>query len=123
MPRAKWEQLPDDPEKQLAHIEKILRQSSSKKVESVLEGYLPRRDLHFRSTTWWEEVNLPSILFTVAVAIQTRGELAEAPCYSCESDKCGPFPKCIRLPSEQSGRCANCIYLRAFCSHGDQGIL
>ena len=51
MPRAKWEQLPDDPEKRLAHIEKILRQSSSKKVESVLEGYLLRRELDFRSTT------------------------------------------------------------------------
>ena len=123
MPRAKWEQLPDDPEKQLAHIEKILRQSSSKKVESVLEGYLPRHDLRFRSTTWWEEIDLPSILFKLAVAIQTRGELAEAPCRSCESDKRAPFPTCIRLPSEQLGRCANCIYLRAFCSHGEQGIL
>lgn len=123
MPRAKWEKLSDDPEKHLAHVEKMLRQSSSKKVESVLEGSLPRRALHFRSMTWREEVDLQSILFTLAVAIQTRGELAEAPCYSCESDKRAPFPKCIRLPSEQLGRCANCIYLRGFCSHGDQGII
>jgi hypothetical protein len=123
MPRANWKRLPDDPEKQPAYIDKILGYSKNEKVLSVLNGYPSLRGLHFRPTNFRDDIDLRSIVFAVAVAIQLRGVVAEAPCDCCKSDERVPFSECIRIPSAQLGRCANCIYLRAFCSHGDHGKL
>lgn len=118
MPRATWKKLPVDPEKHPSYVEKILATSASNAVVDKLSNHARRRDLLFRSDNYRTDVDLTSHISKLAAAVQTPGEVSEGRCSRCAGEGC-PFTECVHIPSEQYGRCGNCIYLRVPCSCGD----
>jgi hypothetical protein len=125
MPRPKWEKLPTDPAKQPEYIERILQQTVSQKIKPILNKYRRLRDLQFRQPNWHESIDITSIRFKLAAAIQSRGIIADELCEHCKPEaKNNPvFTECVRIPSEQFGRCANCIYHQTSCTQGDESEL
>jgi hypothetical protein len=125
MPRPKWEKLPTDPAKQPEYIERILQQTVSQKIKPILNKYRRLRDLQFRQPNWHESIDLTSIRFKLAATIQSRGIIADELCERCKPEaKNNPvFTECVRIPSEQFGRCANCIYHQMSCTQGDESEL
>lgn len=102
MVRPKWENLPEDLEKQPAYIDRILTSCESPAVSSILKTYRRQRDLQFRSPNYRTEINMQLLHPRLAAAIQLHGEVMEEPCDSCGHED-APYTECVRIPGEQYG--------------------
>lgn len=115
MPRPTWEKLPEDAIKVPGYIDEILEYSSAQNIKNLLANSPKQRDLDLRPNNNFE---MKSVVGKHAAAIHQRGEVLQDPCESCKEDGPAVFKECIRMLTEQSGKCTNCIFLRKTCSVG-----
>jgi hypothetical protein len=116
MPRPTWGNLSSDPALIPGHIDRILGASSSDIVKHILRNYEKRTTLVFRDIT---TAKLGGEASKIAAVIQRCGELEDNGCEFCLRGGEGlTFTQCVRIPGEQYGKCANCIYRKQKCSLG-----